>query len=624
MLLSTGICTQYTHATNENRHLRRRQSQQLRLVDQQLLGRNAVDLFLVVPETISNRLQVRKRLDIRLFCGCIHASRREGHCNGNAGILRGFLNRRTAAENNQVRQRYLFPAGLRVVECLLYALQLVQNPGKLLRIVDIPILLRRQTNASAVCTTALVGSPERGGGRPGGRHQFRNRQPRIQDALLQFSNIALVDERMVNFRDRILPDKFLFRDFGTEVPGTRAHVTVRQLEPGACEGISKFVRVLHEPPGNLLVRRIETQRQVGRQHLRRDPLRRVVGMRDRSLTCTMLGTPLVGSRRTLLQLPFKAEEIPEKVVTPLGRRRRPGHLEAARDRVAAYSRAEAARPSETLFRNARTLRFNTDMRRRSSAVRLSKRMSAGNECHRFFVVHRHTRKRLADVDGGLHGIRLAVRSFRIHVNKTHLHRRERVFQIALSRVTVVVEPRLLRAPVHVLIRLPDIRTAAGKTKRLEAHRFEGHVTGENHQIRPRNLATILLFDRPQQAASLVQADVVRPAIERCKSLLTASAAAATVSGAIRTRAVPRHANKQRTVVPEICRPPVLRIRHHRRKVLLDGSEVELLELLRVIKVLTHRIRAGRMLIQKINLQLIRPPVAVRRTAACRVVERALR
>ena len=150
-----------------------------------------------------------------------------------------------------------------------------------------------------------------------------------------------------------------------------------------------------------------------------------------------------------------------------------------------------------------------------------------------------------------------------------------------------------RAPIDILIRLPDILAPAAETERLEAHRLERDVAGEDHQVGPRNLAAILLLDRPEQAPRFVQADVVRPTVERREALLAPAAAAATIAGAIRAGAVPGHANEQRAVVAEVRRPPILRIGHQRREIFLHRREVEALEFLGVIEVLAHRIGLGR-------------------------------
>jgi hypothetical protein len=130
-----------------------------------------------------------------------------------------------------------------------------------------------------------------------------------------------------------------------------------------------------------------------------------------------------------------------------------------------------------------------------------------------------------------------------------------------------------------------------------------------------------LLDRPEQSARLVKVHIVWPAAERRKALLSPAAAAAAVAGAVSTSAVPRHADEQRPVVAEVRRPPILRLIHQFTEVLLHGLQVETLELLSVIETLSHRIGLGGMLVQDIDLQLVRPPVRVRRAAASNLTGR---
>src|SRR5262249_58725597 len=101
----------------------------------------------------------------------------------------------------------------------------------------------------------------------------------------------------------------------------------------------------------------------------------------------------------------------------------------------------------------------------------------------------------------------------------------------------------LGTPVE-LLGLPDVGAAAGETEGLEAHRVERDVAGENHQVGPGELAAVLLLDRPQQPARLVEVGVVRPAVERREALLAAAGAAAAVGDAVGARTVPRHADHQ--------------------------------------------------------------------------------
>ena len=74
--------------------------------------------------------------------------------------------------------------------------------------------------------------------------------------------------------------------------------------------------------------------------------------------------------------------------------------------------------------------------------------------------------------------------------------------------------------------------------------------------------------------------------------------------------MPRHADEQPAVVTEVGRPPLLRVRHQGLQVLDHGVEVEALELLGVVERLAHRIGQGGVLVENLNVQLVRPPVAV--------------
>ena len=240
-------------------------------------------------------------------------------------------------------------------------------------------------------------------------------------------------------------------------------------------------------------------------------------------------------------------------------------------------------------------------------------MSAGNQRNRFFIVHRHAGKSLPYIARCGNRIGFSIRSFWIHIDQTHLHRTERIFEITITAVAFVGQPRALRTPVD-FFGLPHIRASAAKTECLKAHRFEGNVAGENHQISPGDFPSILLLDRPQQPARLVEVYVVRPAIEGRKALLTGPRAAATIADAVRTRTVPGHTNKKRSVVAKVSRPPLLRIRHQGMQVLDHGIKVKLLELFGVIELLAHRIGQSETADAGFQVQLLRPPVAVRVSA----------
>src|SRR5690606_29666384 len=188
----------------------------------------------------------------------------------------------------------------------------------------------------------------------------------------------------------------------------------------------------------------------------------------------------------------------------------------------------------------------------------------------------------------------------------------RTLELAVTRVALLAEPCGLGAPVHVVVRLPGVDTTAGEAEGLEAHGLERDVPGEDHQVTPGEGPTVLLLDRPEDAARLVEADVVRPAVQRREALLTGAATTAAVRHAVGTRRVPRHADHERTVVAEVGGPPVLRGGDGLLDVLLDGIQVERLESRLVIEIGTQRVALGSVLRQDLEVRLLGPPRAVGR------------
>src|SRR5262245_30349618 len=152
---------------------------------------------------------------------------------------------------------------------------------------------------------------------------------------------------MIRRWDRVLPDQRLFRHEWAEVTLDRAHVAVRQLEPGAGKRVRELVWMLVEAPRDRLVGRIHPQREVRGQHGRYMLLRLVVSVRDGG--CRTLRLPLPRTGRALGQLPFVLEQVLEEVVAPLRWRLRPGDLRAASDGVSADAGAVFALPAEALI-----------------------------------------------------------------------------------------------------------------------------------------------------------------------------------------------------------------------------------------------------------------------------------
>ena len=438
---------------------------------------------------------------------------------------------------------------------------------------------------------------------------------------LERGDLRRADQRVVDTRDRILPEQLFCGHLWAEVARAWPHVAVGELEPGARESVRELFGICQEAARDPLVRRVEAQRQIRGEHGRNELLRSVVGVRDGGLGA--LGDPLLGARGALAQLPFEREQILEEMVAPLGRSLTPGDLEAARDRVRAFAAAKGARPAQAQLCDVGRFGVEPDVLRVTRAMSLAEAVTTGDQRHRFFVVHCHAREGLADVFGRGDRIRIAVRPLWVDVNQTHLHRSQRIFELALARIALVREPGGFGAPIHVLIRFPDIGATATETEGLEAHGFERHVAGEDQQIGPGNLLPILLLDRPKQAPRLVQAHVVRPAIQRREALLASAAATAAVTDAVGAGAVPGHAHEEPPVVTEVRRPILLRVGHQRRQVELQGRKIQARERLSVVEARAHRIGLGRMLMQQIYPQLVRPPITVGCPTSA-VIERTLR
>ncbi len=87
-------------------------------------------------------------------------------------------------------------------------------------------------------------------------------------------------------------------------------------------------------------------------------------------------------------------------------------------------------------------------------MRFAERVPTRNQRNGFIVVHRHSAKRLANIARRSDRVRAAVRSFRVHVNQTHLDRAQRMIELPIAFVTLVSQPLALRPPVNVLWALP--------------------------------------------------------------------------------------------------------------------------------------------------------------------------
>ena len=179
------VRAQHAQAADEDGHLGCGQRQQARLVDEQVLGRPLLTLAEVVAEAVGGRLEHGERLDVGLLLRRVRASRGEGDLDVEAGVPRGLLDGRAAAQHDQVGERDLRAArGLRR-ELLPDRLERGQHLRQLRGLVDRPVVLRREADAGAVGAAALVGAAERRRRGPGGGDELRDRQSAGEDPLLE-------------------------------------------------------------------------------------------------------------------------------------------------------------------------------------------------------------------------------------------------------------------------------------------------------------------------------------------------------------------------------------------------------------------------------------------------------
>jgi hypothetical protein len=197
-----------------------------------------------------------------------------------------------------------------------------------------------------------------------------------------------------------------------------------------------------------------------------------------------------------------------------------------------------------------------------------------------------------------------------------------VLELAIAAVALVTQPGALRAPVD-LFRLPHIGAAGAEPERGEAHGLEGDVAGQDHQVGPGDLLPVLLLDRPEQPAGLVEVAVVGPAVEGGEALHAGAGAAAAVLDAVGAGGVPGHADEQTPVVAPVGRPPGLRVGHQGAQIGLQGREVEGGKGVGVAKASAHGVPLGGVLVEDLEVELVGPPVTVRAGAGRRSVERAL-
>ncbi len=391
-----------------------------------------------------------------------------------------------------------------------------------------------------------------------------------------------------------------------------------QLEPGTGENFLEIGRLLVEALGNLAVVRVHLHRHVGVGHDRVAAHRGILGIDRLVFLLDVHRLPLPGAGRALPEFPVVVEqqvEVTALAGIPFHRVGRPGAFDATGHCIAADAAGRMVVPAQALFLDVRPFRSGAQMGGAAIAMRLANRVATGSERNRLFVVHRHAGEGDAHVAGGLERVGLAIDAFGIHVDQAHHHGGERVFQVAFtgiaaSRTAAGGEPFLFRAPVGVLLGMPDVFATESEAEGLQAHRFIGQGAGEENQVGPRNPVAVLLLDRPEQATRLVEVGVVGPRVQGREADVAGVAAAAAVGRAVGTGGMPRQPDHQTAVMAPIGRPPILTVGHQRLDVPLQRRDVELPELLAIVEARTQRGGLRVVLVEDVEIEGLGPPVHV--------------
>ena len=99
------VGAEHAQPADEDRHLRCRQAEQLRAVDQQLFRRHVVADAQLVAEAVRHWLEDLEAFEVRLLLGRVAASSGERHRHIVPRVARRLLDRRAAAEHDRVGKR---------------------------------------------------------------------------------------------------------------------------------------------------------------------------------------------------------------------------------------------------------------------------------------------------------------------------------------------------------------------------------------------------------------------------------------------------------------------------------------------------------------------------------------
>ena len=594
------VGAEHPHAAHQHRHLMGRQPHQLGAIQHQLLRSDRIVLLQPVAVTVGQRLKHLERRHIGLGLTGITTTRAEGDCHLDPGGPGRQLNTQVTRQHYHIRHADLAGGG--------DGFEHLEHPRQSGRFIAFPLLLRGQPDTGTVGTATQIRAPESTGAVPGGTDHIADGKAAGGNAGLHRSHVIIGTPG----GNRILPDQIFSWHIRPHITAFRPQIPVGQLEPGAGKGIRETGRISAETLGDLAVLGVELQRHVGVCHDGVVANGRIFHIHRLVLFPYIDGLPLPGTGRALFQFPLVVEQQVEVAVVPTGGVGGPGPFNAAGHRIATNAALGFVEPAQPLILDVGTFRLGPEQPGIPIAVTFAYRVPPGRQGDRLFVIHRHAGKGDPHVLGGFQRIRIAVDPFRVDVDEPHHHCRQRVVQIPLARVTTAglaarCQPLLLRAPIDVFLGVPDILAAEGEAERLEPHGLISHGAGQNDQIGPADLVAVLFLDGPQQTPGLVQVGVVRPGVERSKTLIAGTATTTAIGDTVGTGRVPGHADHQAAVVAPVCRPPILAVGHQGGHILLEGGHVELLELFPVIETGPQRIGLGVVLMENVEVEALRPP-----------------
>ena len=194
--------------------------------------------------------------------------------------------------------------------------------------------------------------------------------------------------------------------------------------------------------------------------------------------------PDIGASWAFGQVPVVSKQQVEIAHIPFDWVGGPGAFDPACGGMNANTAFKIVFPAEALLDDASPFRLCTDKLWITRTMCFAEGMATSHQGDSFFIVHGHTCKGFADIYTGTQRIWVPVWAFWIDINQAHLYGGQWIFQIALTAVTIVVQPSVFCAPIDIFFRLPNIDATAAKAKGFETHRLEGHISGQDHQISP--------------------------------------------------------------------------------------------------------------------------------------------